>query len=68
MLRPISEAPTNKRLLLYWETLDHYEDGTIYNNDDVPGETYTVLFDGESLNIPPTHWMEIPYAEISICR
>ena len=63
MLQPIKTVPINKRVLLYWDILDHYEDGTIYENEDVPGEIYAVLFDGESLNTQPTHWIKLPYAK-----
>lgn len=50
----------NERVLLLWEKTQHVEDGTIYENEDVPGKWYHVLFDGESMNDSPNYWMPLP--------
>ena len=58
-LYPISTAPIEKEILLYWEESKHFENGTMYLMED-SGIAYHVLFDGESMNCHPTHWAELP--------
>ena len=58
--KPVKTAPIAKRVLLLWDTLNHIEDGTVYKNEYAPCAIYAVLFDGESLNVQPTHWMPLP--------
>jgi hypothetical protein len=48
------------KVLLLWKKTGHIEDGTIYENEDVPGKWYHVLFDGESMTDSPSHWMSLP--------
>ena len=60
-LNEISTAPINKGILLFWDGVDHYEDGRMFENEDVPGKKYHVLFDGETLNTEPTHWALISF-------
>lgn len=54
-------TPLNESILLFWEKSRHVEDGVLYLDDD--GQIYHYLFDGESLNDEPTHWMYMPDIE-----
>lgn len=47
------------QVLLFWNDSKHIEDGAFYVDDDTGG-TYHALFDGESLNVQPSHWMPLP--------
>lgn len=58
-------TPVGERILLYWEKTGHIEDGELYIT--VEGEIDHVLFDGESLNDAPSHWMYIPGVEDDFC-
>ncbi|MGP1065771.1 DUF551 domain-containing protein [Serratia sp. CY56810] len=50
----------DKRVLLYFGSYDgHIEDGCIGDDGDGP---YHYLFDGDSLQQEPTHWMPLPAA------
>jgi hypothetical protein len=51
-----------RRVLLLWEKTEHIEDGKFYPSEHVDGEWYHVLFDGESMNDAPSHWMPYPGA------
>lgn len=55
-------TPMNETILLYWEKTGHIEDGQLwfYGEDNEIGHS---LFDGESLNDNPSHWMYIPEVE-----
>jgi hypothetical protein len=48
-----------RQVLLYWKESGHIEDGAFYEFETGTG-WYHVLFDGESLNCEPTHWMPLP--------
>ncbi|TXE42094.1 DUF551 domain-containing protein [Serratia marcescens] len=49
---------SNKQVLLYFGTYDgHIEDGFI--SEDLDGK-FHYLFDGDSLDVMPTHWMPLP--------
>lgn len=54
--QPIETAPRDQKILLYWEQLDHYEDGVLYDNS---GEMCHQVHDG-SFDIQPSHWMPRP--------
>lgn len=59
MFRPIGfGAPFEERILLYWDKSKHVEDGILWLSDN--GYFRNTLFDGESLNAQPTHWMPMP--------
>jgi len=62
-LKHIDTAPIGKKILLFWKNSGHFEDGTIYHDEDAGGARYHVLFDGEVLNSQPTHWCELPEEE-----
>lgn len=64
-LHKIETAPIGKEVLLYWKDLGHFEDGRIYDDGDSESGRYHVLFDGESLNVMPTHWAEIPKFDVA---
>ena len=51
-------TPLEETVLLYWERTGHFEDGTLYYDED--GELRHYLFDGESLNEEPSHYALIP--------
>lgn len=51
-------TPLEETVLLYWENSGHFEDGTLYYDDD--GKLRHYLFDGECLNDEPTHYTMIP--------
>jgi hypothetical protein len=59
-LKPIGSVPIRKRVLLYWQESQHFEDGIVYDDGDSEDGIYHVLFDGESSNSMPSHWMELP--------
>ena len=54
-------TPLNEEILLYWEKTKHVEDGVLFVRAD--GEMGHYLFDGESLNDEPSHWMYLPKVE-----
>ena len=49
------------RVLLYFGNYSdgHVEDGFI-GDEDSSGDWYHYLYDGDSLNTNPTHWMPFP--------
>lgn len=59
-LKKICTAPIGKKILLYWDKINHFEDGEIHFDEVEGGAFYHVLFDGESLNDQPSHWCELP--------
>jgi len=59
-LKPIETAPVGTEILLVWKDLDHFENGTKYDDGDGENPVYFVLFDGDSMHFPPTHWAELP--------
>jgi hypothetical protein len=56
-------TPIRERVLLYWERTGHIEDGELYFTEE--GQLRHILFDGETLNDEPTHWMNVPKVEVS---
>ena len=60
-LHKIETAPIGEEVLLYWKSLNHFEDGRVYNDGfENDAGLYHVLFDGYSLNVMPTHWAYKP--------
>jgi hypothetical protein len=57
-LKPISTAPHNEKILLYFDYSGHYEDGTVFLDENL--SMRHTLFDGESLAIQPSHWCRLP--------
>ena len=56
-LHKIDSVPLNEEVLLYWNEINHFENGTMYEDY---GEPYHVLFDGESMYMEPSHWTPLP--------
>lgn len=54
----IKTVPKAGSGLLYWQQSRHVEDATFYTDDD--GNWSYMLFDGETVNDKPTHWMPLP--------
>jgi len=54
----VDRAPGGDRVLLYWDRTGHIEDGEIVKLPD--GSLHHILFDGETVNDNPTHWMPLP--------
>lgn len=50
--------PGDDRVLLYWQRTGHIEDGELVRLDD--GRVHHILFDGETVNENPSHWMPLP--------
>lgn len=59
-LKPIATVPIDREVLLFWKNSGHIENGTVYDDGESEDGRYHVLFDGESLNVMPTHWAELP--------
>jgi hypothetical protein len=55
---PIETAPRSGRGLIYFSPSGHIEDADFHEDDE--GDWYYVLFDGEVLDVEPTHWMPRP--------
>lgn len=49
------------RVLLLFDKCNHIEDGTIHEDEYGDGWVYC-LFDGQTINDYPSHWMPLPEA------
>ena len=56
--QPIETAAEKTEYLLRWAKTGHIEDGYVYRDDN--DVLRHVLYDGESLNDEPTHFIPIP--------
>lgn len=53
-LKPIHDAPQNRKILLHWDHDGHTEDGMILSNGKI------VNGRGNPIRLDPTHWAELP--------
>lgn len=59
---PISTDTEKHHILLYWDDINHYEDGWIYKGiyKDKYFGIFHILYDGHTLKNNPTHWCILP--------